>query len=118
MSETTAVLLTGMLEIAVPLELARLRQRGGPSEADWAEAHAFAGTIAEHGDALLFRTTADDVARTMRRMEGQGNHEDASRMAHTSSHEMFVSLTRAIAVLAHCPGGARFLDLRWEAAGA
>ena len=105
MSETSAALLTGILEIAVPFEIAKLKERGGPSEADWRETHEFAWVIAEHGDALLFRTTTEDVERVARKMAAQGNHEDAARMAGTSSARLFVRLAKALAVTAYCPGG-------------
>jgi len=115
-SETSSALLSGMLEIAVPLEIAKLKEHGGPSEADWRETHEFSWVIAEHGDSLLFRTTTEDVDRVARKMAAQGNHEDAARMAGTSSARMFVRLARALAVMAYCPGGSRLGELRWEVA--
>ena len=99
MSETSTALLTGMLEIAVPFEIAKLKERGGPSEADWRETHEFAPILAEHGDALLFRTSTEK-----------------DRQAGTSSARLFVRLAKALAVMAYCPGGSRLGELRWEVA--
>jgi hypothetical protein len=84
----SAVLLQAALETAVPLALAELERRGGPDATDWQAAQAYAATLAEKGDQLLYRS-----------------RETAA---------VFAGLVRALAVLAFAPGGVRLLGLHWE----
>lgn len=77
------------LDIAVPLALFELKERGGPTDEDIEEARKFVDELAEHGDMLLFVP------------DGAG--------------KLASKLARAIAVLAYQPGGIRVFDRHWKA---
>jgi hypothetical protein len=77
------------LSAAVPLIIAELKARGGPTAEDLTTARAAAGTLGEHGDELMYR----------------GKH----------SAQTFNSLAFAVAVLAFCPGGCKVFGDRYEA---
>lgn len=83
------------LELAVPLALWRLADRGGPSDDDWAQARDFAQVLAEHGDALLYQVT-------------KGAYP---------TRRLFVGLVHTLAVLAYVPGGVTFAGRRWDGVG-
>lgn len=72
-----------MLDVAVPLRIHEIRLRGGPMEADFERARAFAPVLAEKGDVLLF-----------------GSKKEKGKAA-----ELFNELAFALAVMAHVPGG-------------
>lgn len=80
--------LYAFLECTVPLAIADIERRGGPDNADWEQARAFADTLGEQGDQLLYRDQA------------------TARLAS--------QLARALAVLAFVPGGVTVGPLRWE----
>ena len=75
------------LQFAVSLAIGDLTARGGPHDNDWDTARAFGPVLAEKGDQILYRTneTAALVSR----------------------------LVRAIAVMAHVPGGVHVCGLHW-----
>lgn len=72
-----------MLDVAVPLRMHEIRQRGGPTDADFERARAFAPVLAEKGDVLLF-----------------GSKKEKGKAA-----ELFNELAFALAVAACVPGG-------------
>lgn len=80
------------LQAAVPLWIADLQLRGGPTDDDWGEAQKSAQDIAEHGDILQF---------------GSKKKGEAGRL--------FNVLAKALAVMAFCPGGVRFAGCHWIA---
>ena len=83
------VLLHESLAVAVPVQIAHYCEH--PDELALAQAHAsyWAQDIAEHGDALLFRS----------------RHSEAT----------FIILVRALAMLAFAPGGVTVFGLHFEA---
>lgn len=84
--------LPGMLEVAVPLQIANIEQlTGQPTEHEIEQARAFADTLGEQGDVLLYGGKRGEAAK------------------------IFVALARAVAVLAFCPGGVRLFGCHWKA---
>lgn len=79
------------LSAAVPLAVAELVRKGGPSNDDWVMAREAGQQLAEHGDNLLYR----------------GKPGESARLFNTVAH--------ALAVLAFCPGGVTFCGEHWEA---
>lgn len=79
------------LQAAVPIEIARLRDKGGPDEDDLRACRDQLARILSHGDVLLFGGRKGEAAR------------------------LFASLARAIAVMAFAPGGVRIFGQHWEA---
>lgn len=86
--------LTTWLDMAVPLEIARLREQGGPSDADWEQARSMAGTLASEADDLLYRSK---IRGTSARLAGM--------------------VAFQLAVLAFAPGGVRIFGRHWEGQG-
>lgn len=80
------------LSAAVPLHIEELKQRGGPNEAELAQAREASRLVAEKGDRLMFR--------------GKKAGESA---------QVFNALAFGLAVLSFCPGGVTFLGDKWEA---
>ena len=80
------------LEAAVPLWIAEIERAGGPSDEDYQTCRDFAGTLAEKGDRILYRS----------KVKGE-------------TAQLFNALARSIAVMAFCPGGIRLFGMRWEA---
>lgn len=80
-----------LLQIAVPLAIAELQSRGGPTDRDVAEARAFSSELGSRGDILLYGGRRGEAAA------------------------LFARLARALAVGAFCPGGVSFVGARWEA---
>lgn len=78
------------LELAVPIALADLARRGGPSAEDYATAPEAAKALAEKGDRLMFG----------------GRKGEAGALA--------ALLARRLAILAYSPGGVTFAGLHWE----
>lgn len=76
----------------MPLVIAEMKRRGGPTDTDVEWAREFAWTLAERGDILLYR--------------GGKKGESA---------EMFNATARAIAILAFSPGGIKLFGQHWEA---
>jgi hypothetical protein len=85
-------LLSMFVAVSVPLRLAGLQKKGGPSDLDYELARGFAEELAEHGDNLLYR--------------GKKSGETA-RLANGLAH--------AIAVFAFQPGGVRIFGYHFEA---
>ena len=85
-------LLLATLQAAVPLEIAKLRQRGGPNDFQWEWVADFAEELAERADILLFR--------------GERKGETAT---------MLNRLVFALAVMAFAPGGVTLAGLHFEA---
>lgn len=81
-----------MLEVAVPLNIHKLRERGGPTEADFERARAFAPVLAEKGDVLLF-----------------GSKKEKGKAA-----ELFNELSFALAVAACVPGGVTIFGTNYK----
>lgn len=84
-------LLAVALQASVTLRIHQLRQRGGPTEKDFARVGPYGQELAEKGDRLLFR----------------GNKPGESA-------EMFNKLADAIAVMAFVPGGVIAFGTRYE----
>lgn len=89
--ETKHAPLSAYLSVAVPLVIADIHGRGGPTDDDNALARDFAQTLAEKGDILLYG----------------GKEGDAG--------ELLSQLARALAVLAFQPGGVSVFGLHFEA---
>jgi hypothetical protein len=87
--ETTAVLLQCTLEASVPLAIAAIQHRGGPTDSDRTMARAWGEELGEKGDQLLFR--GPDTAR------------------------LVSQLVQCTAILAFCPGGIHLLNCHFEA---
>ena len=83
------------LSAAVPLHIMEMQRTGGVTDHDLETVRAFSEVLGAKGDMLLFRSK--------RPQEGA---------------DLFNQLARAIAVLAHCPGGVRCFGQHWEAHGA
>jgi hypothetical protein len=79
------------LAAAVPLRIAELQRKGGPTDAHLAMARAFSTVIAEKGDILLFGGKKGEAA------------------------QIFNRLAEATAVMAFMPGGVGFYGMHWEA---
>lgn len=78
------------VETFVPLVIADLSARGGPSNEDFVRMQAFLPRLCAEGDALLFRTK-------------------------NKTGELAGELLHAIAVLAFQPGGISVFGQHWEA---
>ena len=78
------------LSAAVLLRIMEFERKGGPSDADWAEAAAFGDVLACRGDVLQF---------------GSKKKGEAA--------DLFNRTARALAVLAFCPGGVRTFGEHW-----
>lgn len=90
-----------LLHIAVPLRIMELRGHGGPTPAEWQDAHDWAEEkLGPHGDSLLFKVTG-----TKAKAEG---YDTAT---------MFNELARTLAVMAFVPGGVRFAGMAWNESG-
>jgi hypothetical protein len=90
-------LLLATLEVAIPLRIAEIRKRGGPSTLDWAWARQeFLPRLAHSGEALLHRSSGEQYRR-----------------ARTDSAGLVNDLARALAILSFEPGGVRFGGRRW-----
>lgn len=85
-------LLADMMQMAVPLHIARLSEKGGPSAEDMAKAQETSGMLGERGDVLLC---------------GGGKPGECS--------DLFNRTAAAIAVLAFCPGGVTIFGTKFEA---
>jgi len=83
--------LTLTLMAAVPLRIAEIRKRGGPTDADFQRAKDFSLVLAEKGDILQF---------------GGGKKGEVA--------VLFNRLADALAVMAFVPGGVRFDGQHWE----
>jgi hypothetical protein len=69
-----------------------LKERGGPSQEDWAKAREFSSVLGERGDVLLF---------------GGGKKGESA--------DLFNRTAAAIAVLSFCPGGVSLFGSHFEA---
>ena len=85
--------LSNALAIAVPLEIERLRLRGGPVAADYAAVGEIAARLGSDGEALLFG--------------------DDKRPGEAAAQ--FVDLVRGLALLAFASGGVRLFGEHWQA---
>lgn len=83
-------LLLSTLELAVPLWVERFQHYGGPDDNDWEWAHEFCWRLGSEGDKLLYRGKSGESA------------------------SLFNDLARALAIMAHVPGGVKFLGRQWE----
>ena len=84
-----------MMGMAVPLHIARLKEKGGPDAADMEKAQGLSDVLGERGDILLF---------------GGGKKGKKGEVA-----DMFNGTAAAIAVLAFVPGGVTLFGQHWEA---
>lgn len=89
-TETTRLLLAGMLAVTVPLWIERMRR--WPEESIFARAHECAQIVAEKGDVILYRGKKGESAAA------------------------FNALAEGVAVLAFAPGGVTIFGLHFEAA--
>lgn len=97
MTESPNGLLSIALSAAVPLWIMKFVRAGGPSDADYEAAVAFALTLAEKGDVLLF---------------GRGGRRVPP--GEPSVADLFNGLARSVAVLAFCPGGITVFGQHYE----
>jgi len=89
------------MSAAVPLEIMAIKQRGGPTEEDFAIlSSGLANLLAEHGDLLLF---------------GGAPRKIDSRQEPITCAEIFTKTAKAIAVLAFSPGGVDLFNQHFEA---
>lgn len=89
---TNGELLRFALILGVPNAMRDLHLNGGPLDSDWAEARAFADTLATQGDNLLYKS--------------KKKGETAALMT---------QLIRALAVMAYVPGGVTAWGLHFDA---
>ena len=82
--------LCALLQCAVPLRIAELRARGGPTNLDFDMAQDSVLMLVEEGDALMARTKRTAI--------------------------VVGKLIHMVAVLAFLPGGIECFGARWEAA--
>lgn len=78
------------LSAAVPLWIAGLQDRGGPTDKELDELRGFRQELSEHGDRLLFGGKPGEAA------------------------DMFNRLARSIAILSYCPGGITVFGQHYE----
>ena len=88
----TQNLLSSMLQVAVPLHIMRLKEKGGPTQDDMKKAQETSDILGEHGDILL---------------HGGGKKGEAA--------DQFNRTASALAILAFCPGGVELFGQRFEA---
>lgn len=81
-----------MMQMAVPLHVLQLKEKGGPTASDMAKAEESSGMLGERGDVLLF---------------GGGKKGECADLFNRTAH--------AIAVLAFCPGGVDIFGQHFEA---
>jgi hypothetical protein len=84
--------LAEMMQMAVPLHIIRLKEKGGPDAEDMKKAQETSNILGEHGDILLF---------------GGGKKGEVADQFNRTAH--------AIAVLAFCPGGVEVFGSHFEA---
>lgn len=77
------------LDLAVPLHIAELRKRGGPTTAEIEDIRSFSQTLAEKGDVLMFGGKKGEAA------------------------DLFNKLAKAIAICAFQPGGITLFERTW-----
>lgn len=80
------------LSAAVPLRILEYQSRGGPSDSDFERVRGYAEILGEKGDILQFRS----------KKKGE-------------TAEIFNKVADGLAVMAFCPGGVKFRELRFEA---
>lgn len=80
------------LQCAVPLRIMRIKQRGGPTSADFEGVAKISQQLGERGDVLLF---------------GGGKEGEVA--------DLFNGLAETIALLAFSPGGVHLFGQHWEA---
>lgn len=80
-----------MMQTAVPLHVLQLKERGGPTAEDMAEAQKTSDMLGERGDVLLF---------------GGGKKGECA--------DLFNRTARAIAILAFVPGGVDIFGAHFE----
>jgi hypothetical protein len=85
-------LLSLSLSAAVPLHIMRMKEKGGPDDADFERAREASDLLGQHGDILIYGGGKPGLCATL-----------FNRMAH------------AAAVLAFCPGGATVMGVHYEA---
>lgn len=78
--------------VAVPLQIAELKARGGPNDFQWDWARDYADELGARGDDLQFK---------------------GARKGETA--QLFKNFAYALAILAFLPGGVRFAGLHFEA---
>ncbi len=78
---------------AVPLWIAQIKERGGPTQEEWDRITNFAETLAFQGEVLMF-----------------GDKKQPGRQAH-----LFNRLAQSIAVMSFLPGGVTTFGEHWEA---
>ena len=83
--------LSGMLAVAVTLQLKEMEDRGGPTDREVKDAQAFGQILGENGDLLLFGGKPGEAAA------------------------LFNQLAHAVAVLAFCPGGITIFGQHYQA---
>ena len=84
--------LSEMMRLAVLLNIAEIKERGGPTAEDMAKAEETSDLLGEHGDVLL---------------HGGGKKGECANLFNRTAH--------AIAVLAFVPGGVELFGARFEA---
>lgn len=90
--DMTTNLLRDTLAASVLFAMLDLERRGGPQDADYEQARAFADPLAEQADNILFRSP---------------------RKGETA--KLMTQLIRAVAVLAYAPGGVTIAGLHFDA---
>ena len=85
-------LLPMVMRLAAVLQIARLKEKGGPDDADMRKARETSDMLGERGDVLLC---------------GGGKPGECADLFNRTAH--------AIAVLAFCPGGVEVFGARFEA---
>lgn len=91
-SQFQSKLLVMTLQVAVPLRIMRIKERGGPTSADFEAVANISQQLAERGDVLLF---------------GGGKKDEVANL--------FNGLAETIALLAFSPGGIHLFGQHWEA---
>ncbi len=79
-----------MLDIAVPLRIMLLEDKGGATQEDFDRLKGFAERLGSKGDVLLYGGKPGEAA------------------------ELFNEVSQAIAVLSYCPGGIKLFGRHWE----
>jgi len=109
--EPNGVLLMSTLQVAVPMRIMELREtrRLIGEEAFWRHAtersHYCGQYIAEHGDALMFKTVASQKAIEEARKAGTEPKSSATA---------FNRLAEGLSLLAFVPGGVTAFGSHWE----
>lgn len=92
-------LLSMTMQLAVPLNILRFKENGGPTQEDIINAQVTSDLLGEHGDLLLYG----------------GKPRKLKNGELLSCADLFNKTAKAIAVISFCPGGVTIFGSTFEA---